>query len=435
MKGIETNNMDKILPDLMKFIETVWIPIVEVGAGLLIGPWVKKLIWQMAKRSQDKGVITFLGSAANIIIIVFSLIMAAESLGIRMNSVISLLSALGLGVALALKGNMANVAGGMQILITKPFKVGDYVRIAPHKGVVTAIEIMFVTIRTDNGKEVIIPNASIIEDMVINYSRLPHIRIRAPFAVPIGENYAQLKEEVLRLMKENPYFVEGEPFYVTMNGITSSAVEMEVIGQVTVNNLEPCKHWIYEVIATQMEVFNTYDPDQENILILPQNTSASTSGPTSPLPLPGALPSTTEGISTPSSSNSTATPLGPLDKDLVDRLKNLEEPSAISHMEKEMKSKLLGQILDKVDDVIIKPDAEENNVETTNQNPQEKSVNSKASLGSPTTTSSIQAPSATNTQRAALNSKESNPKVIETPSSNANPLNESEEDSLAEAIA
>lgn len=431
--------MDKIIPDLMKFLETVWVPIVEVGAGLLIGPWVKKLIWQMAKRSQDKGVITFLGSAANITIIVFSLIMAAESLGIRMNSVISLLSALGLGVALALKGNMANVAGGMQILITKPFKVGDYVRIAPHKGVVTAIEIMFVTIRTDNGKEVIIPNATIIEDMVINYSRLPHIRIRAPFAVPIGENYAQLKEEILRLMKENPYFVEGEPFYVTMNGITSSAVEMEVIGQVTVNNLEPCKHWIYEVIATQMEVFNTYDPDQENILILPQNASASNSSPTTPLPLPGALPSTTEGIATKSNSNSTATPLGPLDRDLADRLKNLEEPSAINHMEKEIKSKLLGQLLNKVDDVIIKPDKEENNVATTHQDSQEMSVNSKTSPVSTLTASSTQTTPDPNNQTTTLNSKESDQtmkqKAIETFSSNENPLNESEEDSLAEAIA
>ncbi len=366
-------NMDKIIPDLMKFLETVWLPIVEIGAGLLIGPWVKKLIWKMATRSQDKGLITFLGSAANITIIAFFLILAAESLGIRMNSVISLLSALGLGVALALKGNMANVAGGIQILITKPFKVGDYVRIAPHKGVVTAIEIMFVTIRTDNGKEVIIPNATIIEDMVINYSRLPHIRLRAPFGVPIGENYAQIKEEVLRLMKENPYFVEGEPFYVTMNGLTSSAVEMEVIGQVTVNNLEPCKHWIYEVIATQLEVFNTYDPDQENILILPQNTSTTPSNENTSLPLPSALPSTTEGIPLHSNANSTATPLGPLDKDVAKQLRTLEEPSPLNHIEQELKSKFLGQLLNKVDDVIINPNQKPLQSETTHSNESENS--------------------------------------------------------------
>ena len=427
--------MDKILPDLLKFLETVWLPIVEVGAGLLLGPWVKKLIWKMAARSQDKGVVTFLGSAANITIIVFSLILAAESLGIRMNSVISLLSALGLGIALALKGNMANVAGGMQILITKPFKVGDYVRIAPHKGIVTAIEIMFVTIRTDNGKEVIIPNATIIEDMVINYSRLPHIRIRTPFAVPIGENYAQVKAEVLRLMKENPYFVEGEPFYVTMNGITSSAVEMEVIGQVTVDNLEPCKHWIYEVIATQMEIFNTYDPDQENILILPQSTPTSNSAPTTPLPMPGALPSTTEGI-TPTSSNpnSVATPLGPLDKDLVDKLKNLDEPTPISHLEKELNSKFLNHLLDKVDDAIIKPDQETNSVQTTNQDAPTSVENSQTTPSASSTQATL-APKDQTTTPSKESDQPVKSKGIETFSSDVKSLNESEEDPLAEAIA
>lgn len=345
-------NLDNIIPDLTKFIEVTWLPVVEVGLGLIIGPWIKKLIWKMAKRSQEKGLITFLGSAANITIITFSMILAAEALGIRMNSVVSLLSALGLGVALALKGNMANVAGGLQILVTKPFKVGDYVRIAPHKGVVTAIEIMFVTIRTDNGKEVIIPNSSIIDDMVINYSKLPYLRIRTPFEVPIGENYAQIKAEVIRLMEQNPYFVKGEKFYVTMNGITSSAVEMEVIGQVTIENLEPCKHWIYEVIATQLEVYNTYEPDQENILILPSNTPSSNAAPDpSSLPMPGALPSTYDNVPP---SNSNASPLKPLDEDLIKKLKSLDEPRALNHMENHLKSSLLGQLINPVTPTNVK---------------------------------------------------------------------------------
>ncbi len=431
--------MDKILPDLMKFLETVWIPIVEIGGGLLLGPWVKKLIWKMALRSQDKGVITFLGSAANIIIIAMSLILAAEALGIRMNSVVSLLSALGLGIALALKGNMANVAGGIQILITKPFKVGDYVRIAPHKGVVTAIEIMFVTIRTDNGKEVIIPNSSIIEDMVINYSRLPHIRLRAPFSVPIGENYAQLKEEVLRLMKENPYFVKGEPFYVTMNGITSSAVEMEVIGQVMVNDLEPCKHWIYEVIATQMEVFNTYDPDQENILILPQNSASTNSSPNTPLPLPGALPSTTEGI--PIQSNSTATPLGPLDDKLAQQLRNLTEPSALNSVEKDIKSKFFDHLLNKVDDGTATSQSENASItpSVTQPSGSKPSVTSETASLDELKTSQVQTPSSKDSSEPKENhmetAKAAAHQALETISSSVKSLNEEEDESLASATA
>ncbi|MDE5758934.1 MAG: mechanosensitive ion channel family protein, partial [Allobaculum sp.] len=307
-------------------------------------------------------------------------------------------------------------------------------------------------IRTDNGKEVIIPNATIIEDMVINYSRLPHIRIRTPFAVPIGENYAQVKAEVLRLMKENPYFVEGEPFYVTMNGITSSAVEMEVIGQVTVDNLEPCKHWIYEVIATQMEIFNTYDPDQENILILPQSTPTSNSAPTTPLPMPGALPSTTEGI-TPTSSNpnSVATPLGPLDKDLVDKLKNLDEPTPISHLEKELNSKFLNHLLDKVDDAIIKPDQETSQALENQAMPSETAIKTpspQVSVSASTSTPSTDATSlkASTASASSISSKASSKPTTDVTSkasqsvtsqdSTLSPLSEEEEDdSLAQAIA
>lgn len=415
-------NLDQIIPDLTKFIEVAWLPAVEVGIGLLLGPWVKKLIWKMAKRSQEKGVITFLGSAANIMIIVFSMIMAAEALGIRMNSVVSLLSALGLGIALALKGNMANVAGGIQILVTKPFKVGDYVRIAPHKGVVSAIEIMFVTIRTDNGKEVIIPNSSIIEDMVINYSRLPSIRIRTPFSVPIGENYAQIKAEVMRLMEHNPYFVSGEKFYVTMNAITSSAVEMEVIGQVTVENWEPCKHWIYEVIATQLEVYNTYEPDQENILILPSNTPASNAAPNpSSLPMPGALPSTYDTVQP---SNSSASPLKPLGDDLIKKLKSLDEPKALNNMEKDFKSSLIGHLIDptvaqKTSDLKDKVTTISNSIASKNQSVTQNDSSTQASSnpeGTPkapvSTTTSIST-STTDESSGPISLEESEPAVVE----------------------
>lgn len=75
---------------------------------------------------------------------------------------------------------MANVAGGIQILVTKPFKIGDYIQVAGHRGYVTTIELMFTTIRTDNQKEAVIPNATIVEDTITNYTKYPYVRVKYP---------------------------------------------------------------------------------------------------------------------------------------------------------------------------------------------------------------------------------------------------------------
>lgn len=257
-----------ISKDILQFLTTIWIPIVEVLFGVIVGPWVKRLIVRMSRKSANKGLMTFIGSAANMLIIAISLIMAAEAFGVKMNSVIALISALGLGVALALKGNMANVAGGIQILITKPFNVGDYIKVASHRGVVTAIELMFITIRTDNGKEIVIPNSTIVEDMIINYSKYPALRLKIPFVLPIGMDYEQVRKRALNLMKDNPYFIKDKPVDVLVTNMTSSGVEMKVIGFVLVSQMEVCKNLVYQELSRGLPYFQHGETDTEVVKLV-----------------------------------------------------------------------------------------------------------------------------------------------------------------------
>ena len=257
-----------ISKDILQFLTTIWIPIVEVLFGVIVGPWVKRLIVRMSRKSANKGLMTFIGSAANMTIIAISLIIAAEALGVKMNSVIALISALGLGVALALKGNMANVAGGIQILITKPFNVGDYIKVANHRGVVTAIELMFITIRTDNGKEIVIPNSTIVEDMIINYSKYPALRLKIPFVLPIGMDYEQVRKRALSLMKDNPYFIKDKPVDVLVTNMTSSGVEMKVVGFVLVSQMEVCKNLVYQELSRGLPYFQHGETDTEVVKLV-----------------------------------------------------------------------------------------------------------------------------------------------------------------------
>lgn len=246
---------EKLTEALMHILKIAWIPILEIAAGAVIGPRVKKIIVRMANKSynaKNRGLLTFMGSAANILIISLSFILAAEALGLKMNSIISLITALGLGIALALKGNMANVAGGLQILITKPFGVGDYIKIGGHSGVVTAIELMFTTIRTDNQKEVVIPNSTAVEDVLTNYSKYPSIRIRIPFEIPTGTDFVAIQTTVKKILEESPLLLHSEPCEVIVKSISDGYITMEAVGSARAINHHETRSALLEQIALSL---------------------------------------------------------------------------------------------------------------------------------------------------------------------------------------
>lgn len=264
--------------DIVHFLETAWIPVVEVGAGMLIGPQIKKLMVKMAEKSNDKGILTFFGSAANLLIIGLGFILAAESLGVKMTSVIALISALGLGVALAVRGNMANVAGGLQILMTKPFKVGDYIKTAGHRGFVTTIELMFTTLRSDNGKQIIIPNSTIVDDVITNFTKYPYLRLRCKFSIEIGNDFPSLKTKALELLKANPYLLADKPVHIAYRSLSNSYVKMEAICYVTLDNYERCKQQIMDDFINQLGYYQISQSNLDKIEFVneaPDDTSLS----------------------------------------------------------------------------------------------------------------------------------------------------------------
>ncbi len=247
----------QIPQELIKFLEDAWIPIAEIGAGFLLGPQAKKLIIRLGKKSSDKGVITFLGSAVNMVIIIMACVLAAEAMGVKMNSVIALLSALGLGIGLSLKENMANVAGGIQILITKPFQVNDYIKVANHKGFVTAVDIMFTTVKTDNSKEVIIPNSTIVSDTLVNYSKYPSLRLKVHFSLPLGQNIDQIRGLVCEKLSTNPFLIQGEPIDVMVQSVTYQYMTLEISAHVLVQNYEAAKRRINEELCEVIPQYAT----------------------------------------------------------------------------------------------------------------------------------------------------------------------------------
>lgn len=192
--------------------------IAEIAVGFFLGSFVKNIIskFQNAKGTLvDQGVLTFTGSAVNISIRIIAIVIALAQIGVNMSVVVGAVSALGLGVSLALRENMANVASGIQILMTKPFRIGDYIQNEEFEGTVKTIEIMFTTLETFDLQEVVIPNAQLISTPIVNYSISPSRRVS--FIVPVSRtcSYDQIQNEI-QTMLENETGVLKDPKPMTV---------------------------------------------------------------------------------------------------------------------------------------------------------------------------------------------------------------------------
>lgn len=169
-----------------------------------IGPRLKKLIEKGAKHPNEKGAVTFIGSLVNISCKALGIIVAMGQMGVDTSVIVGAFSALGLGISLALKNNMANVAGGLQIILTKPFTVGNYIAIGTNEGVVTKIETMFTTLVTYSGQEIIIPNGMCVSEILVNYSREPYRRIAIAIPVSLEIDVESFQKQLDGIMKEDP---------------------------------------------------------------------------------------------------------------------------------------------------------------------------------------------------------------------------------------
>lgn len=203
------------------YLLKVLAAIIEVIIGFFLGPFVKRQIMRLHnQKGIDEGVLTFTGSMANTAIRFTGFIVALGQLGVDMSVIVGAFSAVGLGVSLALKENMSNVASGMQILITKPFKVGDYIACDNLEGTVTSIEIMFTTLKTVDQQQVVIPNTVLISQAVINYSLYPTRRIVLIIPIAIQDDYEGFRQEAQEVM-DNQSGVLADPAPKTVVGAYS----------------------------------------------------------------------------------------------------------------------------------------------------------------------------------------------------------------------
>lgn len=200
---------NKLLTDglalVMNYGPKVLLAIVVLIIGRnIIGSLLKVLGRGMDKRGFDASLKPFLISLMNVAMNAMLLISVASMVGIETTSFVAILGAAGLAVGLALQGSLANFAGGVLILLFKPFKLGDLIEVGRHLGNVEEILIFNTLLLTPDNKVVIVPNASITNGDIVNYSRKGHLRVDLIVGIGYGEDMKKAKEVMLEALKATP---------------------------------------------------------------------------------------------------------------------------------------------------------------------------------------------------------------------------------------
>jgi len=199
-------------------IVAVWgLKVIAAIAIFIIGRWVAKGVRagvrrMMKKTDVDPIVIGFVSSITYIALLAFVIIAALGQLGIQTTSFIAILGAAGLAVGLALQGSLANFAAGFLMIIFRPFKVGDFIEGAGVAGVVDAIQIFTTTLKTGDNKTIIIPNAKLSGDNIINYSAQTKRRVDMTVGVAYDADLSRVRDVLKDIIsKESRVHSDPEP--------------------------------------------------------------------------------------------------------------------------------------------------------------------------------------------------------------------------------
>lgn len=225
--------------------------IVEYGTGLVyallvlvFGLWIANIITKSVKKILLKGniddsLVPFLTSLTSMVLKVLVIITALGMLGIEMTSFIALLGAAGLAIGMALSGTLQNFAGGVILLVIKPFKVGDVLEAQSYTGVVKEIQIFNTILTTFDNKTIILPNGALSSGSMINYTTQATRRVDWKFGIAYGDDSDHAKKVLSELIKSDSRVLKEPETFIALSSLGDSSVNFVVRGWVNAADYWP----------------------------------------------------------------------------------------------------------------------------------------------------------------------------------------------------
>lgn len=204
--------------------------IVKVAVVALVGWLVIRVLMRMVDRMLDRApkvasIKVYIRSAVRILLWFLLILMLAGTLGIEVTSIIAMLSVAGLAVSLALQNTLSNLAGGLTLLVTKPFAVGDFVEADGVSGTISAVDLTYTTFVTPDNKEVFVPNSQLSAAKIINYNVLGKRRMDVTFTASYDAPTAQVRAAIEETLAGIPGVLADPAPAVYLSEYQSSSIQ------------------------------------------------------------------------------------------------------------------------------------------------------------------------------------------------------------------
>ncbi|MEZ4826882.1 MAG: mechanosensitive ion channel [Bacteroidia bacterium] len=232
---------ETIMKELEKWVLSHYQGILLALITLIVGLWLISWITRIARRAMearnmDQTLRSFFSDMIGVLLKAVLFISVAGILGIQTTSFVAILGAAGLAVGLALQGSLSNFAGGVLVLIFRPFKVGDLIEAQGYIGHVTALNIFVTTLKTPDSKTVILPNGPLSNGSITNFTTLNELRVDLTIGISYKSNIQTARGVIMEAMLNNPKVLQTPAPSVSVSELGDSSVVLAVRPYATVEN-------------------------------------------------------------------------------------------------------------------------------------------------------------------------------------------------------
>ena len=202
---------------------------------IIVGFWLAGKLAKLIGKSMEKSDMTvsmrkFIQSIISIAFKVLVILVAMSTVGFEVTAFVALLGGLAVGIGLALQGSLANLAGGILILLFKPFKVGDYIESIDKAGTVEEISVLQTILLTPDMRTVILPNGSVFNNPIINFSKFGVRRVEIKVGIGYDDDFDAAKEVLLEVFRNEPLMLDDRDYVLEINEFGDSSINLAMYG-------------------------------------------------------------------------------------------------------------------------------------------------------------------------------------------------------------
>ena len=226
-------SLERMLEKLYEWVITrgvnVFFGIIFLSIGWkVINKTLKRIRRILESKNADQTITRFLDNVMNVTLKTVLIIIILQYIGVNLTGLTTIVASAGVALSLALKGSLANLAGGVIILVARPFNVGDFIGTTEHSGVVEKISIFYTYLVTFDNKQILIPNGILTDSSIVNYSSKEIRRVDLTFSVAYEEDVIRVKNVLINILKKNELVLEEPEFFVGISMHGDSAINFIV---------------------------------------------------------------------------------------------------------------------------------------------------------------------------------------------------------------